>query len=74
MRGRTHRHLDSFQIQMSGWAAIVEHHTEDLVYLAGDFRMDGFGRFFLGGDKACWALRTAAGVGNASATVFSRHW
>jgi len=51
MHGRTYRHLDSFQIETAGFAAILEDHAQELVYFARDFLTDRFGRFFSSGDN-----------------------
>jgi len=46
MHGRAHRHLDGFEIEMSGFAAGREDDAQPLVYFARDFLLDRFGRFF----------------------------
>jgi hypothetical protein len=46
MHRRTHRHLDRFQIETPGLAAIFEDDVQELIYFARDFLMDGFGCFF----------------------------
>jgi len=46
MHGRTHCHLQGFQIQTSRLAAGTESDTQQLFYFARDFLLDGFGRFF----------------------------
>jgi hypothetical protein len=39
-------HLNGFQIQTPRLAAGVEDDVQQLVYVARDFLLDGFGRFF----------------------------
>jgi hypothetical protein len=46
MHGRANRHLDGFQIEMLCFAAGAEDDAQQLVYFAGDFLLDRFGRFF----------------------------
>ena len=52
MHGRTHRHLQGFQIQTSSLAAGTESDAQQLFYFARDFLLDGFGRFFSWADGA----------------------
>jgi hypothetical protein len=51
MHGRTHRHLDRFQIETAGLAAIFEDDAQELIYFARDFPPDGFDRFFSSGES-----------------------
>src|SRR6266700_3549632 len=46
MHGRTHHHLDGFQIDMARLAALLENDTQQLVYFPRDLLADRFGRFF----------------------------
>jgi hypothetical protein len=46
------RHLDGFQIQVTGLATILKHHTQELVYCVRDLVPDGFDRFFPPGSRA----------------------
>ena len=52
MHGRTHCHLQGFQIQTSRLAAGTEGDTQQLLYFARDFLLDRFGRFFSWADGA----------------------
>ena len=52
MHGRTHRHLQGFQIQTSRLAAGAESDAQQLFYFAGDFLLDGFRSFFSRADDA----------------------
>ena len=52
MHGRTHRHLQGFQIQTSRLAAGTESDAQQLFYFARDFLLDGFRRFFSRADGA----------------------
>src|ERR1035437_6757566 len=52
MQGRTHGHLDGFQIETATLAAVVEDDAQELIYFARDFLLDRFGRFFSCGDSA----------------------
>jgi hypothetical protein len=51
MHGRTHRHLDRFQIETPGLAAIFEDDAQELIYFARDFPTDRFDRFFSSGES-----------------------
>jgi len=57
MHGRPHRHFHSFQVQTPGFVPAVEDDAQQLVYLARDFPMNRFGRFFP------WALSAACSTG-----------
>jgi hypothetical protein len=46
MHGVAHSHLDLFQIQAAGLVLLGEDHLQESIYLAADFLMNGFGRFF----------------------------
>ena len=52
MHGRTHRHLQGFQIQTSRLAAGTEGDTQQLFYFARDFLLNRFRRFFSWADGA----------------------
>jgi len=52
MHGRTHRHLDRFQIETAGLAAIFEDDAQELIYFARDFPTDRFDCFFSWADDA----------------------
>ena len=51
MHGRTHRHLDRFQIEMVRLLTSVENDTQQLAYFVRDFLLDRFGRFFSCGES-----------------------
>ena len=57
VHGGAHGHLDSFQIEAARPAAGVEDDTQQLVYFAGDFFLDRFGRFF------SWAPSASSSTG-----------
>jgi hypothetical protein len=46
MESRAYRHFDGFQIEMARFAAGTEDDAQQLLYFAGDFLLDRFGRFF----------------------------
>ena len=46
MHGRAHQHLDSFQIHVTRLAHTGEDGSQQLLYLARDFLLDGIRRFF----------------------------
>ena len=46
MHGRTHQAFERFQIHTSRFTAALEHHAQELLYLARDLLADRFGRFF----------------------------
>src|SRR5271165_2575163 len=64
MHGRTHRHLDGLQIQTPRPAPAVEDDAQQLAYLACNFLLDRFRRFFSSGEsvsatgraRQIWAL------------------
>jgi hypothetical protein len=41
-----HGHLDCFEIQLTGLAAVLKDDPEEFAYFAFDFLPDRFGRFF----------------------------
>jgi hypothetical protein len=51
MHGRAHRRFQRFQIHTPRLVAALEHYTQQLLYFARDFLVDGFGRFFSSGDR-----------------------
>jgi hypothetical protein len=59
MNGRTHRHLDGFQIQAVGVAPALEDNQQQLVYFARDLPADRFPRFFSCGDSESSAMGRA---------------
>jgi hypothetical protein len=46
VHGRTHSHLDRFQIKVACLAPVSENHPQKLVYFARDFLAYRFRRFF----------------------------
>ena len=46
MQGRTHQHLDRFQVQTAGLAAARKDDAQKPIYFARNFLADRFGRFF----------------------------
>jgi hypothetical protein len=44
-RGTDHR-LDALQIELASCLAVAENNAKQLIYFAGDFLLDRFGRFF----------------------------
>jgi hypothetical protein len=46
VHGRADRAFDRFQIELTGCFAVPENDAEQLLYFAGDFLLDRFGRFF----------------------------
>jgi hypothetical protein len=46
MHGRTHRHLDGFQIEKARLAVARENDAQQLVYFTRDFFLDCVRRFF----------------------------
>jgi hypothetical protein len=46
MESRAYRRFDGFQIEMARFAAGTEDDVQQLLYFAGDFLLDRFGRFF----------------------------
>jgi hypothetical protein len=61
VHGGAHQHLGGLQFQVSCLAAAVENDTQQLVYFARDFLLDGFRRFFSSG-----AIASATGRAQAS--------
>jgi hypothetical protein len=53
VHGGTHGHLDGLQIEAARLAAGVEDDAQQLVYFAGDFLLDRFGRFFSWASSSC---------------------
>lgn len=52
--------LDALQIELAGGPAVAENEAEQLIYFAGDFLLDRFGRFF------SWADGAASVTGRSS--------
>jgi hypothetical protein len=46
MHSGTDRRLDTLQVESAGRLAIAENDVKQLLYFAGDFLLDRFGRFF----------------------------
>ena len=58
MHGRSHSHLQGFQIQTPRLAAGTEGEAQQLVYFARDFLTDRFRRFFSSGETVSATGRT----------------
>lgn len=52
MHRRTDRGLDTLQIEVAACPAVAENDAKQLIYFAGDFFLDRFGRFFSWADGA----------------------
>jgi hypothetical protein len=66
MHRGTNRCLDTFQIESAGRFAVAENNAQQLLYFAGDFFLDRFGRFF------SWADGTDSATGrNAQICVLT---
>lgn len=50
-RGTDHS-LNAFQIELAGCPAVAENDAQQLLYFAGDFFLNRFGRFFSSADGA----------------------
>jgi hypothetical protein len=48
MHRGTDRRLDTFQIESASRFTVAENDVKQLLYFAGDFFLDRFGRFFSG--------------------------
>jgi hypothetical protein len=46
MHSGTDRGLDTFQVESASRFAVAENDAQQLLYFAGDFLLDRFGRFF----------------------------
>ena len=46
MHGGSQSAFDRLQIESSAVVALLKNHAQKSVYFAGDFLLDGFGRFF----------------------------
>ena len=58
-RGTDHG-LDTLQIKLAGCPAVAENDAKQLIYFAGDFLLDRFGRFF------SWADGVVSATGRSS--------
>ena len=52
MHGGPDRRLDTLQVKTASRFAVAENDAEQLLYFAGDFLLDRFGRFFSCADGA----------------------
>lgn len=52
MHRGTNRGLDTLQIELAVGLAVAENNAKQLLYFAGDFFLDRFGRFFSWADGA----------------------
>ena len=72
MHGGPHRHLDRFQVELSGFALVLKDDPEQVVYFALDFLLDHFGRFFFCTDTASAIGRTAQSCSLTNTTCSQR--
>src|ERR1700730_3957390 len=77
MHGRAYRHLQGFQIETAGLAAILEDDAQPSIYFARDFLPDRFGVFFSAGVCSCSSKgrkRQIAALTSTNSRLNCSHW